>query len=805
MLHSRHFRTLAAGILAACASGVVAAGGPLYVYDPVSKTPGAWPPGVTPVFLDLGPLGRLTNAEAESIVAFAIGQWNAVPTSSFQAAIAGDFASIGLPDIDATNLFDVLEAWNGGGIHIIYDSDGSIMESFFGPDSGVLGFTLVEYVDDTSPAILEVTIALNGLRVPAAPLPVDVAMARYAGVVTHEMGHAINLTHSQTNGQLYFFFEPWAGPEECSDAFSRIPSPAQLETMYPFARLSQTGIEMSTVDLLDDRSTVSNLYPDAGWPASYPTIRGTIRVPGRGRRTSEYTGANVIARNVADPLGDAISAISGDYSQGAAGPDGTYTFNGLTPGASYHLYIDGILLGFFSTPSSSLLPGPEEYFNGARESGDGITDDRCEHTAIPVAAGRPYVANITFNRVKGAPVFYPIELPLSFVSDVSGDGRVAVGASLDGVFRWTGRDGPAPIGGSPFSFSPGISEDGRTIVAEIVDSTTWGRDVNVAAVWQGGERWSPIGTIRGGAPCDADLSSARAAATRGNVVGVGYKDCTSASAYEWTRAGGISELRSARGAAAPGSGANAISANGRTIVGWDGEDSGLRRGARWDRGGRAKPIKLATPQICDSDPASSRYLAENVGAANGINASGSAIVGEQYPVPRDVDTGAGEVTRYCDEGAWLWTESTGVRWLGEFEAPGYRTAALDVSDDGKVVTGIAESLTPGEASRSLLWTEATGAIDFQEFLVSQGTWAPGWALSSLSALSGDGRTAAGVAVAPYLYQGFVVKMPKVVICHHSKVKPDQPGRMRTIDVAFPDALDHHLAHGDTIGICGNGL
>ena len=59
--------------------------------------------------------------------------------------------------------------------------------------------------------------------------------------------------------------------------------------------------------------------------AAHGTIAGTIRVPGHGPHATEYTGANVIARNVADPLGDVITVLSGNLSQGDFGPDGRFT------------------------------------------------------------------------------------------------------------------------------------------------------------------------------------------------------------------------------------------------------------------------------------------------------------------------------------------------------------------------------------------------------------------------------------------------------------------------------------------------
>ena len=804
-MRSRFFvKSLGALLLVAAGACAAAhAGGPLYIQDPATRTPYAWPAGDTPVYLDLGALGPLANADADSMLAFSVAQWNAVPTSSFHASVAGDLASLGLPDIDASNILDVLGVWNGGGVHVVYDADGSIHDLFFGQYAGVLGFTVVEWVDDDSSAILEATIVLNGSGLPDW-MPIETVTAEFAGVVTHEFGHAINLAHSQTNGQVLFFYEPYVGPEGCSDPYTQFPDASQVETMFPFISVGWTGASASTVDHMDDTAALSNLYPGAGWPASHGTIAGTIRVPGHGPQTIDYTGANVIARNVADPFGDAISGLSGDHSQGEAGPDGAYAFNGLTPGASYVLYLDGIWAGAFSTPFRTLLPGPEEYYNGALESGNGVTDDRCAYVSIPAVAGSPAVANVTFNRVKGGPVFHAVELPQSYISDLSGDGRVAVGGWGGGLFRWTPAGGYELIGGSPYSPSPGISEDGLTLVGETVDATTFGVEIEVASIWQGGQDWQPIGLVPGNTPCDRSLISAWDASNNGSVVGLSWRDCRETTAYQWTSGGGFNEFGFMGDSDMPGSRADAVSADGHTVVGWDRDSTGFWRGARWD-GGQETLIELASPATCDFDPGSPWYTETNVGTAYGINADGSAIVGEGYPVERTVDFGDGVLYRYCEGGAWLWTASGGVRWLGEFQYEGFNSNALDVSDDAKVVVGMASPGLPWDPPRPLLWTEATGSIDFQEFLAAQGTWAPGWYVVSVSAVSGDGHTFAGGAYSPYSQQGYVVEMPKAVVCHNTPATKKAAARKNTVDVLFPAGLADHLAHGDTIGICGNGM
>ncbi len=490
---------------------------------------------------------------------------------------------------------------------------------------------------------------------------------------------------------------------------------------------------------------------------------------------------------------DAISAISGDFTQGMAGADGSYAFHGLTPGASYVVYLDGLLAGAFSTPYPTLLPGPEEYWNGASESGDGVTDDRCASQAIPLAPGTAAVADITFNKVKGAPELLPIELPNSSIAELSGDGQVAVGFSDIGLFRWT----PSTldiIGGDWRSPQAGISHDGRTIVASIADA-----DNNVVAgMWLGGQDWASLGSIPGSSPCDWNLSSAWGVSNNRTVVGLDWLDCNNVTAFQWTSHTGMTSLGYLGSPEMGGSRANRISANASTVVGWDRGDGGDWRGAIW-RNGQESIVHQAPALCCDWEGC----LLDTVGEAGAVNPDGSIIIGDYSYIPRTYeDPGTGDVYHYCDSTAWKLNPATGLAEpIGDFQ-PGFglTTHAFDLSDNGAVLVGRADPFDWG-ASTPLLWTAPTGWIDFQALLASQGTLASDWLLMTAGTVSGDGTVVGGWGYSPYSRQGWIVKMPKIVICHAPK---GNLSNKKTIDVAWPDGLADHLAHGDTIGLCGNG-
>ena len=122
----------------------------------------------------------------------------------------------------------------------------------------------------------------------------------------HEFGHYQNLAHTVVNGQAAGFGDT-TGPTP----FNTFPRPAsfanRIETMYPF--LFVNGGQATPH--ADDIAIFSFLYPEPGFAASTGTITGRILAP---NGTTPVTGVNVIARNVANPYDDAVSAISSDFA-----------------------------------------------------------------------------------------------------------------------------------------------------------------------------------------------------------------------------------------------------------------------------------------------------------------------------------------------------------------------------------------------------------------------------------------------------------------------------------------------------------
>lgn len=370
-MRQRAFLPAVLSAAAVAAAGTASAGGPLELCQP--GEPYLWPAGGAdiPYNPDQGGLGPLTNAQARAQVAAAFQAWEDVPTSTVTHLDAGL-----LPlDVDITNFLPFLVPAAPDGLSaIVFDDTGEIFDLLFGPDSGVLGFAGPEWLDPSTCTILEGFAFLNG---PPLTNP-----TRTADIMVHELGHYQNLAHSVVNGQVALAADT-VGPTPFN-TFPRTSLVDRIETMYPF--LLGTGAGTRTPDR-DDRAILSTLYPEPGFFASTGTISGSVLGP---TGVAQLTGVNVIARNVANPIADAVSAISSDFTDEAAQGRpfvGEYTIHGLTPGASYAVYTDGIFVGGFST--RLLQPQIEELYNGAAESGDPALDDPSVFTAVPAPAGMP--------------------------------------------------------------------------------------------------------------------------------------------------------------------------------------------------------------------------------------------------------------------------------------------------------------------------------------------------------------------------------------------------------------------------------
>ncbi len=325
----------------------------------------------------------------------------------------------------------------------------------------------------------------------------------------------------------------------------------------------------------------------------------------------------------------------------------------------------------------------------------------------------------------GGVKFVPLGVPNSFATDVSGDGRTAVGYIFDGEnFSWTKSGGYVGLGGGCPVSSTRISGDGLTIVGCAVDENGYWN----AARWLGGQAWQTLGTVPGGVNCDLNVSSAWGINGDGSTtVGlIWLPRLCRANAGKWaTFSGEVTDLGTMITDSA--SRANGISADGRVIVGWQDLETGQRVGAKWVDG---------VPEFIYDG------AMNYVGEAQSANDDGTVIVGSGYK------NGFG----------WRWKQDVGFTAIGPYiidRSGGIlgESYANDVNADGSVVVG-----NTSGSGRAFFWSEAGGFQYVDQYLKKVGVKVPsGWTLTGLNAVSADGRVMVGTGLHNGTFEGFVLE------------------------------------------------
>jgi len=262
---------------------------------------------------------------------------------------------------------------------IIFDIDGSLIEKFCLDDGksekecksqrkGIAGLAGILNRDASTKRIQNGFIILNGILLDGISNDENPEMnsEQFKSVITHELGHLINLSHTQINFEL---------SEECHevDDFD-CPTGQAIATMYP-ASLSYDQFTLHR----DDKVMVSYIYPSDAFQENYCTVVGEI-IDSEGKGVK---GVNVLAKNVLDPVVDVRSGISGAYYPETA-DDGRYVLPGLMPETDYeisyeeltHLYDRGS--GFPPLGPAS----PTGVGAGLIADEDGKTTIRCEKGGV---------------------------------------------------------------------------------------------------------------------------------------------------------------------------------------------------------------------------------------------------------------------------------------------------------------------------------------------------------------------------------------------------------------------------------------
>src|SRR5262245_22040120 len=374
---SRRARACVVALVAiVVAAGAARAAGPMLVNG--AGVPLVWGTSPIPYHPDRGNLGALVNATAVTTIAADFAVWSAVPTASIAFSNGG-----ALPvDVTSANYTTYVGVCGDGLDPIVFDTDGTITDALFGAGASndVLGFAGPDCWTYVPPVITEASAVFNGkwidgINVPGNP---ELPLADFNATLIHELGHYVNLDHSQVNH---------------SEAFDANPADdAVIPTMFP---LLVNGVQQAVLTL-DDQVSVAMLYPAPSFASSFGTISGQVL---HSDGLIPFQGAYVIARSVLDPRGTAVGIASGaryfPANQGgppAAALEGEYTLPGL-PAGSYTVEVEPVLPIFTGgsrvgplDPPATFLAVPEMW-NGANEDSTNPPDDPSVGVPLAVTAG----------------------------------------------------------------------------------------------------------------------------------------------------------------------------------------------------------------------------------------------------------------------------------------------------------------------------------------------------------------------------------------------------------------------------------
>ncbi len=266
--------------------------------------------------------------------------------------------------------------------------------------------------------------------------------------------------------------------------------------------------------------------------------------------------------------------------------------------------------------------------------------------------------------------------PDSEARGISADGLTIAGTSLNAngnrAFRWTSGGGMVALGTygctdcDPETAAAGISPDGLTIVGVGLRRSGTNDPVLNASRWAGGGNGiSDLGDLSGG----GDVSTANDASQTGSII-VGFGDNSGAENLAFYWSGGTMNALPTVGGAVPRAGAQAISSDGTTIVGFVNTNTGHAgnlEAVRWTGAG------FSTLTLLGALPGSLANSSE----ANAVSNDGSIIVGRardnvnsDHAFIWDSTHGMRALadvatTDYgVDLGAWVLEEATGISDIG---------------------------------------------------------------------------------------------------------------------------------------------
>jgi len=265
-------------------------------------------------------------------------------------------------DIDGTNYDPYISAAPGETV-IIFDRDGAITRDIAGESNYkyIPGLSEILLSDSSGTQILKGVVILNGVLLTEGTLTED----EFKSAIQHELGHLFNMDHTQVNLDIANACTLSSDPADCPDA-------QYIPTMFPELKTYRQAQPK-----VDDKITLSWIYPNSTFQNSFCTIKGEIE----DKDGRPLQGVNVIARRVGD--GDTLtkedtrSMVSGVLYPACAG-DGHYYLYGIVPGKTYEVIYEPLSSEYTGMSGFEPLDNPPTGFEPATISAsDGATTVKC--------------------------------------------------------------------------------------------------------------------------------------------------------------------------------------------------------------------------------------------------------------------------------------------------------------------------------------------------------------------------------------------------------------------------------------------
>ena len=331
---------------------VAFAGGPLYVGS--NGVPQTWANGQITYYTDQGDLSALLpSAQADQFVADAWSRWTSVPLALLTVNRGGQLGE----DVTGPSFATAADigADSSKPVAIVYDKDGSVIETLLGQGAGAPELcstnSVVAQVDRISDDghLAHALLIINGR---CAQFATDLPFLHYE--LVRALGRVVGLDYSQLNENIVS-----GKPAPTMDDYAGYP------VMHPLGVVCSQLSCMFNADVprMDDRAALAELYPSSSFAASTVRVHGVVRFPSwRGTVGQGMQGVNVVARRVDPSSGRvsgqyAASCVSGFLFRGNAGNPMTGYTN--APGTRWdaHGSSDTSLAGYYDLPGLEVPAG----------------------------------------------------------------------------------------------------------------------------------------------------------------------------------------------------------------------------------------------------------------------------------------------------------------------------------------------------------------------------------------------------------------------------------------------------------------